>query len=227
MYSLSGRAAFAPPALFPTGLPGVESTDCVTGTEPAPGDLDLVRLAQAGDASAFGELVERNRRAVYRAAYAALGSAADADDVTQDAFVTAYRKLGAFRGESSFRTWILTIAWRKAIDRRKSLTRWMRMMVTHDEFAGGSIDVAERIPAPQRSHEELLAGDELNRQVKQLVAALPRKLRDALLLAGAGEHSYEEIGRMLSIPVGTLKWRVSEARRILRMKLAALGYTHG
>ena len=199
----------------------------MTGTEPASGDLDLVRLAQAGDAGAFGELVERNRRAVYRAAYAALGSAADADDVTQDAFVTAYRKLGAFRGDSSFRTWILTIAWRKAIDRRKSLTRWMRMMVTHDEFAEGTTDVAERIPSPQRAHDDLLAGDELNRQVKRLVAALPRKLRDALLLAGSGEHSYDEIARILSIPVGTLKWRVSEARRILRTKLATLGYTHG
>ena len=199
----------------------------MTGTEPASGDLDLVRLAQAGDAGAFGELVERNRRAVYRAAYAALGSAADADDVTQDAFVTAYRKLGAFRGDSSFRTWMLTIAWRKAIDRRKSLTRWMRMMVTHDEFAEGSTGVAERIPAPQRAHDELLAGDELNRQVKRLVAALPRKLRDALLLAGSEEHSYDEIARILSIPVGTLKWRVSEARRILRTKLETLGYTHG
>ncbi len=78
---------------FPTVMRAAESTDCVTGAEPAEvSDLDLVRRAQAGDADAFGELVERNRRAVFRAALAALGSAAEADDVAQDAFVMAYRK---------------------------------------------------------------------------------------------------------------------------------------
>jgi RNA polymerase sigma-70 factor, ECF subfamily len=199
----------------------------VTGTEPSPGvDLELVRLAQAGDAHAFGELVERNRRAVYRAAYAALGSSADADDVVQEAFVTAYRKLSSFRGDSSFKTWLLSIAWRKALDRRKNVMRWMRLTVTHDQYAEGSADILERVPSAQPSHDERLAGDQLHRQLKQLIAALPRKLRDALLLAGSGEHSYEEIGRMLQIPVGTVKWRVSEARRLLRQKLAALGYAH-
>ena len=62
-------------------------------------DLALVRRAQAGDEQAFGQLVERNRRAVYRAAYAALGSAEDADDVAQETFVAVYQKLQGFRGE--------------------------------------------------------------------------------------------------------------------------------
>ena len=80
-----------------------------------PSDLDLVRQAQAGDSDAFGELVERNRRAVFRAALAAVGNAAEADDVAQETFVTAYRKLAGFRAESAFRTWLLSIAWRKAL----------------------------------------------------------------------------------------------------------------
>jgi RNA polymerase sigma-70 factor (ECF subfamily) len=54
---------------------------------------------------------------------------------------------------------------------------------------------------------------------------LPKKLRDALLLAGSGEHSYEEIGQMLKIPVGTVKWRVSEARKVLKQKMSAMGYS--
>ena len=65
---------------------------------------------------------------------------------------------------------------------------------------------------------------ELQRHVKRLIATLPSKLRDALLLAGSGEHTYEQIAAMLQIPVGTLKWRVSEARRVLKQKLAAAGY---
>jgi RNA polymerase sigma-70 factor (ECF subfamily) len=60
---------------------------------------------------------------------------------------------------------------------------------------------------------------DLQRRVRKLIATLPRKLRDALLLAGSGDYSYEQISVMLGVPVGTVKWRVAEARRVLRVKL--------
>jgi RNA polymerase sigma-70 factor (ECF subfamily) len=199
----------------------------VTATDPATGaDLELVRLAQAGDTQAFGQLVERNRRAVFRAVVAALGSAADADDVTQDAFVTAFLKLDSFRGEASFRTWLLAIAWRKAIDRRKSVVRWLRLTVTHDPMHDEARHPIERAPAGGPSQEDHAAAAQLQRTLRRLIATLPRKLRDALRLAGSGEHSYEEIAGMLRVPVGTVKWRVSEARRVLKKKLSAVGYAH-
>ena len=197
----------------------------MTETEPESAvDLELVRLAQQGDHDAFGQLVERNRRAVFRAAYAALGSAAEADDVVQDAFISAYRNLGSFRSQSSFKTWLLSIAWRKALDRRKMLSRWLRMTVAHAESFDGSPDVLERLPSTRPSHDERLAGNELRRVLKRLIASLPRKLRDTLLLAGSGDYSYDEIAAMLGIPPGTVKWRVSEARRVLKQKLAAQGF---
>ena len=203
------------------------STDCVTATEPAdPEDQALVRRAQAGDVEAFGQLVERNRRAVFRAALAAVGSASEADDVAQEAFVTAFRKLTAFRGESSFRTWLLAITWRKGIDRRKSVGRWVQRLVAPGPAGGSgeSWDPIDRLAAGGESQEDALLTKDLRRRLKPLIAALPRKLRDALLLAGSGEHNYEEIGQMLKIPVGTVKWRVSEARRLLRVKMAGRGY---
>lgn len=206
-----------------------ESTDCVTapGTD-APSDLDLVRLAQAGDTEAFGELVERNRRAVFRAALAAVRSPAEADDVAQEAFVTAFRKLDSFRGESQFRTWLLSITWRKAIDRRKSVSRWLRMASSppRDDAGEDAFDAMERMPSSERSQEDTLVDDELQRNVTRLIGTLPKKLRDALLLAGTGEHTYEQISAMLGIPLGTVKWRVSEARRVLKKKLTALGYAY-
>jgi RNA polymerase sigma-70 factor (ECF subfamily) len=202
-----------------------ESTDCVSATDATEvTDLDLVRRAQHGDTEAFGELVERNRRAVFRAALAALGSAAEADDVAQEAFVTAYRKLAGFRGESAFRTWILAITWRKAIDRRTSLTRWIKLTVAPADQGDSTPDVMDSVPSKIRSQEDELAGAELQRTLKRLIGTLPKKLRDALLLAGSGEYSYEQIGETLGAPVGTVKWRVSEARRMLKQKLAALGY---
>jgi RNA polymerase sigma-70 factor, ECF subfamily len=206
-----------------------ESTDCVTGTGPnAATDLDLVRLAQAGDVEAFGELVERNRRAVFRAALAAVRSPAEADDVAQEAFVTAFRKLGSFRGESQFRTWLLSITWRKAIDRRKSMSRWLRSSTSAPLDEGGDemFDPMERMASTDRSQEETLVDEELQRNVTRLIGTLPKKLRDALLLAGTGEHTYDQISGMLGVPLGTVKWRVSEARRVLKKKLTALGYAY-
>jgi RNA polymerase sigma-70 factor, ECF subfamily len=191
-------------------------------------DLELVRRAQAGDVDAFGELVERNRRAVFRAALAAVGSATEAEDVTQEAFVTAWRKLSGFRGESQFRTWLLSITWRKAIDRRKTISRWLKLTASpgRDEDGDDRLDLIERVAAPERDQGTVLESNELQAQIRRLVGTLPRKLRDALLLAGSGEHTYEEIGRMLGAPVGTIKWRVAEARRVLKRKLAALGYSN-
>lgn len=206
-----------------------QSRDRVTAAVPSiETDLELVRLAQAGDVEAFGELVERNRRAVFRAALAAVGSPAEADDVAQEAFITAYRKLGSFRGESQFRTWLLSITWRKAIDRRNSLTRWLKLTAMPPRDAAGEdlFDVMDRLPSPLRSQEEVVADQELHRNVTKLIRTLPRKLRDALLLAGSGEHTYEQIAEMLGTPVGTIKWRVAEARRVLKRKLSALGYAY-
>jgi RNA polymerase sigma-70 factor (ECF subfamily) len=171
-------------------------------------------------------LYDRHHRAVFRAAVAALGSPAEADDVTQEAFVTAYRKLHTFRGEASFRTWLLTIAWRKALDRRVSLTRWLKTTVSGGGFAGEATDPTEQIASSSPSAEEAVAAGELRREVRRSIGRLPRKLRDALLLAGSGDHSYEQIARMLEIPVGTVKWRISEARRLLRRQLGAKGYAH-
>jgi RNA polymerase sigma-70 factor, ECF subfamily len=201
------------------------STTCVTPTDAADGvEVDLVRRAQAGDADAFGALVDRNRRAVFRAAVAALGSTADAEDVTQDAFVTAYQKLESFRGDAAFRTWLLAITWRKAIDRRKSIVRWMHRTVI--ARGAGEPDIFDAVLEQDPSQEDRVLGREFQGHLRALIGSLPKKLRDTLLLAGSGEYSYDQIGAMLKIPVGTVKWRVSEARRVLKQKLKTMGYEH-
>ena len=146
--------------------------------------------------------------------------------MAQEAFVTAWRKIDGFRGDSQFRTWLLSITWRKAIDRRKSITRWLKLAASssRDEAGDDTFDMMERIPSLERTQDTQLESSELQATIKKLIGTLPPKLRDALLLAGTGEHTYDEIGRMLGAPVGTVKWRVAEARRVLKRKLAALGY---
>ena len=193
-------------------------------------DADLVARAREGDVSAFGELVERHRAAVFRATLAALGSHADADDAAQDAFVLAYKRLDGFRGDASFKTWLLAIAWRQAISRRRSMIRWWRRLANspaHDGEPDGGNDGLGEIAGTVPSPEEQAAAGQLRAAIVAAVRGLSPKLRDPLLLAQAGEYSYEEIAAMLGIPVGTLKWRVSEARRKVRQGLDERGFGRG
>jgi RNA polymerase sigma-70 factor (ECF subfamily) len=180
-------------------------------------DAELVARARQGDTAAFGELVDRHRAAVYRAAHAALGSASEAEDVAQEAFLAAYRKMGTYRGEASFKTWLLTIAWRRALSRRRRLaSRWRR-------FASGDATESPR-GREGRTPEGALIDAEMAQHVQRLVRALPARLRDPLLLCAAGEQTYHEMAAVLGIPEGTLKWRVAEARRRLKQRLTVLGY---
>jgi RNA polymerase sigma-70 factor (ECF subfamily) len=185
-------------------------------------DAELVARARKGDQTAFGELIDRHRVAVYRATLAALGSHADAEDAAQDAFLMAYRRLDTFRGEASFKTWLLTIAWHQAINRRRSLLRIWRGMVqpkTTEEAEVVMSTVAAASPTPEQSaHDE-----QLRRGIREAIHALSPKLRDALLLAQSGDYKYEEIGAMLKTPLGTIKWRVAEARRLVRLRLESRG----
>lgn len=186
-------------------------------------DADLIARARHGDAAAFGELVDRYKTAVYRAALAALGSPADAEDAAQDAFVSAFRRLGSFRGDASFKTWLLTIAWNQALNRRRGRSRWwtqdVREGLDRQERLAESSD--NRAPSP----EQAAIDRQLRCAIVTEIRSLPPKLKDALLLARSGEYTYEEIGAMLSTPAGTIKWRVSEARKAIKTGLRARGFT--
>jgi len=188
-------------------------------------DADLVARALQGDSAAFGELVDRHRVAVYRAARAALASHADAEDAAQEAFLVAYQRLASFRGEASFKTWLLTIAWHQAINRRRGLTRWWRLIAqpraNEEEFRD-----EEHFASAGRSPEDALGDARFRRDIVRAIRELPPKLRDALLLAQSGDYQYDEIGSMLKTPVGTIKWRIAEARRVVRSRLRERGYTN-
>jgi RNA polymerase sigma-70 factor, ECF subfamily len=184
-------------------------------------DPDLVERARRGDDAAFGTLVDRHRTAVFRAALAALGTREDAEEVAQEAFVAAFQHLQDFREDASFKTWLLSIAWRKALTRRRTVRTFLRRFVQPPE------DTEWQVPDAGRTQEQAVLDDELHGHIRREIARLAPKFRDALLLASAGEHSYNDIAGMLGIPVGTLKWRVNEARRQLKGKLAGMGYGQG
>jgi RNA polymerase sigma-70 factor (ECF subfamily) len=181
-------------------------------------DHELVDRALAGDDDAFGCLVERHRGAVYRAGLAVLGSPPEAEDSAQESFLLAHRHLRGFRGASSFKTWLLSIAWRHALDRRRRLRARLRRFVAGDDAT------FEPWPSPDPSPERAAIDAEFASDLRALLGGLPLKLRAPLLLAATGDHSYEEMAAILGKPVGTVKWRISAARRMLRERMASRGH---
>jgi len=198
-----------------TMAPVVRATGAETLVGDTPQVEGLIAAARQGDRTAFGELVTLHERVVYRTALAALGRREDAEDATQETFVVAWQRLGGFRGDAAFRTWLLTIAWRKALDRRRKRQRWWTRATVSLPSEPGAFEPSEHTADPERA---AVAKDLLDRVQAQIRSLSPR-LRDTLLLAASGEHSYDEIGAMLRIPTGTVKWRVAEARRVLLTRM--------
>jgi len=182
----------------------------------------LVALARGGDRVAFGRLIEDHLPAARRVALAAVGQPSDADEAVQEASVAAWRRIDALQDPAAFRGWFMRIVWRKALDRRRSLRAWF------ERFGGATID-ASGAPdlehaTPDASPDEILMSRQLEAAIAQVIKGLPRRLRDPFLLAASGDHRYEEIATMLAVPIGTVKWRIAEARRMTRVKLERLGH---
>ncbi len=174
-------------------------------------DGELIERVRAGETTAFGELVERHRGAVYRAALAALGNEADAEDVAQEALVLAYRHFDQFRGDASVRTWMISIAWRLSMSRRRRLSWKVRRMFAPESDLEG-------VRSPAQSPEARLYSAEMVQAVRRHIRQLPPKLRDALLLAAAADLTQDELAKAMNIPPATFRGRVRDAR--LRLKKA-------
>ncbi len=201
--------------LMPRGLAAAMSDPALDSDTAA-----LVARARGGDVQAFGALVDLHARAARRVAAAALATPDEADDVVQEACVTAWQRLGDLSDPEAFRPWLLRITWRKALDRRRSVRRWLSRLVAGDAAA----DRLEIAPDPGADPEGEAIASELDRAIAVAVRSLPTRLRDPFLLATAHQHRYDEIAAWLQLPVGTVKWRVFAARRVLRAKLAAMGH---
>ncbi len=177
-------------------------------------------LARTGDRAAFGRLIEDHLTAARRVALAAVGQPMDADEAVQEASVAAWTRLDALQDPAAFRGWFMRIVWRKAIDRRRSLRSWLERFGASASDDARAMEFAAADPSPDAQ----LISRELALAIAQVVRALPRKLRDPFLLAASGDHRYEEIATLLGTPIGTVKWRISEARRLIRIKLDRLGH---
>jgi RNA polymerase sigma factor (sigma-70 family) len=174
-------------------------------------DNDLVARAQRGDTHAYGTLVEEHQTLAFRTAYVLTGSAADAEDAVQDAFVKAYRALGRFRPGAPFRPWLLAIVANEARNRRRSAGRreQLALRAAEDPLSGGAVPSPEAALLVGERREELLEAVHELREDDRLVLACRYFL-------GLSE---EETASTLGWRRGTVKSRTSRALDRLRAEL--------
>jgi len=171
----------------------------------APEVQTWVVAAQAGDQEAFGCLVERFQRDVYGKAFSILKNHLDADDVVQETFLRVYRALPGFRFESSFRTWLITITTRQALN---FLTRKRSGHESLDPSEDGPEHLALRVEGNQMS---ALLEQESRRLLREALPRLPQRQRQALLLKIENDWKYEDIAREMAISVGSVKAHIFHA----------------
>ena len=167
-----------------------------------PDDLLVRRVAQ-GDQTAFTELVRRHERRVYAVAMRMLGREEDALDATQDALLTVYRKIGQFRGESAFSTWLHRITINACYD---ILRKRARQPMLH---VAGEDDREHEPGPPVEDHAGAVSGDI---DAARALQEVPEDFRAVLILADVHDLGYNEIAEILEIPIGTVKSRVYRGR---------------
>ena len=181
-------------------------------------DQDLIAECLDGSTDAFGQLVVRYQNRLYNTLVHITGSADDARDVAQDAFVHAFQKLGTFRGQSAFYSWLFHIAVNAAVSRKRKSRRFTASIDAARENAG--IEPTDTHPIAQPSYPLEVA--ERQALVRQGLAQLSEEFRTALVLKEIEGLKYDEIAEIVGCPIGTVRSRIHRARIELREKLEIL-----
>ena len=186
-------------------------------------DRTLLTRAQAGDMSAFESLVERHEEKVYGLAMRMTRSEADAAEIAQDTFLSAYQHLAEFRGEAAFGSWVHRIAANNALMR---LRRQRILDVVSDDLAAPEFTERGSLAEPpetdwSRRADDKILDDELGRAIQEATDTLPEGYREVFLLKDVEGLSYEEISEMVGISIPAVKSRLHRARLALREAIDA------
>lgn len=184
-------------------------------------DQILVERAQTGDRHAFDQLVSKYQRKLGRLLSRFIRDSAEIEDVTQEAFVKAYRALPSFRGDSAFYTWLYRIGINTA---KNYLVAQGRRAPTSTQFDSEEAETFESAGQLRdiNTPESLLMSKQIGETVNSAIDALPEELRRAIVLREIDGLSYEEIAEMMDCPIGTVRSRIFRAREAVAEKLRPL-----
>ena len=188
--------------------------------QPEPGEIEAaLHAARTGDVRAFNQLVDLYQRHVYNVCYRSLGSAADAEDATQDTFLSAFRHLGSFRGSAAeLRAWLIRVAVNACYDQ---LRRRQRRPATSLEAM--QEDAPVHLPDASPGPESVTLNLETAHAIQVALNNLVPEQRIAVVLCDMQGLSYEEAAHAMGVELGTVKSRLSRARVRLRDLLSDAG----
>lgn len=184
-------------------------------------DQVLVELAQGGDQRAFDQLVSKYQRKLGRLLSRFIRDPAEVEDVSQEAFIKAYRALPSFRGDSAFYTWLYRIGINTA---KNYLVAQGRRAPTSTEFDSEEAENFEDASQLRdiNTPESLLLSKQIGETVNSAMDALPEELRTAIVLREIDGMSYEEIAGVMDCPIGTVRSRIFRAREAVAARLRPL-----
>jgi len=191
-----------------------ESLAPVSGVD----DSCLAQRVAGGDRSAFEQLMRRYNRRLYRLARASLGDEAEAKDALQDAYLSAYRSIGRFRGEATLSTWLSRLVLNACGERRRRSHR--RENIVPILSTERAMDSAARVPDGGEQPEQLVARTQIRRVLERKVGELPEIFRVVFMLRSVEELSVDEIADILAISPETVRSRHFRAKGMLRESLA-------
>jgi len=179
-------------------------------------DADYVQKLQRGQTDAFEALIRRHEKTIFNLVYRMLGDYEEAAETAQEVFLSAYRAIGQFRGDANFSTWLYRIALNHATTRRKNLnTRHQRNV---------PIENTEPMSDPNPGPAESMEKKEIRETVQRALNSLSDDDAKVILLRDLQDVPYEEVARVLEVPVGTVKSRLHRARQALKSELASYFY---
>ncbi len=188
-------------------------------------DSALIERVRNGDMQAFGSLVAKYQDRIYNMILRMCGRAADAEELTQEAFLRALERIGQFRGRSGFYTWLFRLAANLAIShRRRSMRIRFQSLSSDDGYRNTQAEALTAAMAGQRNPppETAAIADETKQRVLEALEALDDEFRLVVVLCDVEDMNYARAAEVIGVPVGTVKSRLHRARCILKEKLADL-----
>ena len=184
-------------------------------------DRQLVARAQRGDKRAFELLVEKYQRKLARLLSRFIRDPAEVEDVTQHAFIKAYRALPAFRGDSAFYTWLYRIGINTAKNYLMAMGRRAPTSTEVEADEAEGFEEGEQL-RDINTPESVLLSNEIAETVNSTIEKLPEELRTAIQLREIEGMSYEEIAKVMDCPIGTVRSRIFRAREAIAEQLRPL-----
>ena len=189
--------------------------------EAAPGQLGSITREQPGRRAEFDRLVERYHKQAYNIAYRMTGNHADAEDLTQEAFVRAFRFFGNYRRDWPFDNWLYKIMSNLFVDDLRRRPKAHLQSLDQPLDLSGSGEVYLEIPDAGANPERMVMSHELDEHIQHALNGLPNDFRMTVVLADIEGMSYEEISIAMKCSLGTVRSRLHRGRKLLRAKIAA------